>query len=102
MMKGERSYAREWVINGSIWELKFVNEMEDKRNVGLSDPSERVNYIKRGQGPVETARSFFHEKVHSFEAEYNFSLDHRHVYKLETALCDFMMQNFKSLAKIFK
>lgn len=98
---GPNSYAREWIIKDEHWRLKFCKRIE-KDVVGLCDPSDKTISIKRGQDKIEILKTAIHEKIHAFEEEYNFKLSHKHVYKLEEAIVDFILNNFVNLEKLFK
>lgn len=101
MLKGQRAYAREWLIRGEIWRLKMVRKIDSHDSLGECRPDERLILIRQGQTRAELAQTLFHELVHSAEAEYGFDLKHSHVYKLEEAIYDLLLQNWDSLAKIF-
>jgi hypothetical protein len=98
-LKGPNAYAREWIINGEHWQLKFANHI-DKDTLGICDPSDKTITIKRGLDKVELLKTAIHEIIHSFELEYKFNLKHAHVYKLEDAIVDFVFNNFESLKRI--
>lgn len=62
--------------------------------LGLCDPSDKTIYIKTGlpyQLKIDTA---VHEIIHAIEHEYDFELDHRHVYILGEALAKVWVENF--------
>lgn len=100
-LKGSRAYAREWLIRGEIWRLQMKSRIDGWDSLGECCPANKTISLKTGQSRSELAKSLLHEIVHSFEEEWGFTLDHKHVYKLEEALYDFLLQNWDSLAKIF-
>lgn len=100
-LKGPNAYAREWIIRGEHWQLKFKKKIE-KDTLGLCDPSDKTVYIKRGLDKVELLKTVIHEFLHSAEDEFNFKLAHRHIYKLEDAIVDFIFNNYESIGKLFK
>lgn len=99
MLKGEKAYAKEWFIEGDPWLLKFVNAL-DKNTLAECDPSEKTNYIKRGQSKIEILEGFFHEFIHSAEVHYKFNLKHDHVHKLDKFLAAFLVENWDSFKKL--
>lgn len=93
----QKDMAREWLVNGQVWQVKFKRNIEDTEKTvvfGLSDPSERINYIKLGQGFEERLDTFFHEFLHSIEYEYGIEMDHDLVKKLAPAMAKFYIENF--------
>ena len=87
------------VIRDSIWSIKFVRKIEAHGNskretLGLCDPAEKTIYIKTKlpyQLKIDTA---LHELIHATEFEYNFELDHKHVYLLGEAFAKLFVDNF--------
>lgn len=92
----QRSIPREIHLGDSIWKVKFVRKIPDEAEdtLGLCDPSECTIYIKQGQSYVSRLDTLFHEIIHAIENEYEFDLDHKHVYKLGEALAKFFVDNF--------
>lgn len=89
-------YPKTLLIKDAEYAIKFVNRIKDerKRVVGLCDPEECCIYIKKGQTRKETFSTFIHEVLHAIEAEYDFDLTHRHVYKLEAGISSLILANF--------
>lgn len=100
MIKGPRSYAKEWIVRGEIWSLKFKSRIDGWDSLGECSPEDKTISLKTGQSKSELLKSLLHELVHCAEFEYNFTLDHKHVYKLEEALYDLLLQNWASLKAI--
>ncbi len=99
MLKGEKAYAKEWYIEEDVWLLKFVNELQDGI-LAECCPSNKTNYIARGQTKIEILESFFHEFIHSAEIHYKFTLKHVHVHKLDKFLAAFFVENWDKIRKI--
>lgn len=94
-----RKYPKEIVVNGNVWTIQFTRKSPDEHEdtLGLSDPGERKNSIRLGQSRRDIFKTFIHELIHSFEAEYDFRLPHGDkstVFpQLEDALADFWLEN---------
>lgn len=96
-------YRRNWLVNGSIWEVRFARNMPDPKTVAICDPEQNLILIKLGQTREETFACFWHELLHAFEFEYDFEIteriyerDHAVVDKLERAVVIFFKENFIS------
>jgi hypothetical protein len=87
-------YPKTLVVKGEEWRIAFVDSIEGKGTLGLCDPSNRIVYIKNGQSKKETYKSFLHEMIHVLELEYDISIPHSSVYKLEEAIYDLLINNF--------
>lgn len=94
-LPSKRQYPRKLLINDQEYTVKFVRKIpKDKETVGWCDPSEHEICIKTGQSVSETFATFVHETLHAIEFEYGLKIEHALVYKLEKAICDFLLVNF--------
>lgn len=84
-LAGIRLYPRQVVIDGNIWGVRFSRCVQNNQNIhGLCCPDERVIYIKKGLGKVETLRVFIHESFHAYEYEYGILIyDEKYTYDPE-------------------
>jgi len=91
-----REYPDSVIIKDEIWSIRFCRSVPDEEpsTVGLCDPSEKTLWIKLGQGRYETFRTFIHEVTHAIEDEYDFTLRHEHVEKIELGFAAFIVINF--------
>lgn len=102
-------YGKEWLVNGDIWTIKFVNKLKDRNGEtldGLCCPSEKVVRIRTGQTKKEMLRTFFHEFCHAIEFSYDMETDIKKKYTyddfhdfigiLEGHLADFIRDNWMS------
>lgn len=67
---------------------------------GISDPEQRVNYIKYGQDRRETFKTFFHEWLHSVEFEYDIEIPHKLISALEDPFADLWEENGPELLEL--
>ena len=95
------SYAKEWLVGGNPWRLKFVRLIDgDENTVGLCCPDTKEILLKQKQDYMQTFKTFIHEVVHAVEFEGEFELDHEHVEKMEEGLATFLVNNFEDLQRI--
>ena len=89
-------YPKCIVVNDNVWDVRFVRRIpgEDPFTSGLCDPSEQTIYIKMGQSPEERLKTFLHELLHIFEAEYKIDIPHRLVHRLEDPFARFLIDNY--------
>lgn len=95
-LPGYKQYPKSWIIGGFPWKLNYVRNFKfkcDRDSVGLCDPAKKEVVIKYGQGRKDLLKTFIHEIIHAFETEYDFELEHKHVYALEEAISDFLIDN---------
>lgn len=93
----QKEFPRDVVINGNLWEIKFVRHLPDtktKETLGICDPSNRVIYIRQGQSKEERLDTFFHELIHAAECEFDFDIEHKLVDKLGAAFARVYVENF--------
>ena len=91
----QKDYKKFYTIGDCEWEVKFVRNFPSRpSDTGQCDPGNYTIRIKAGESREEKFLTFIHEIIHAFEDEYNFELKHEHVYKLERAIADFIVQNF--------
>lgn len=84
-------------IKDQIWSIKFKRDlgtMDNKELLGLCIFDERAIFLKTGQNQLELCDSFYHELIHAITHEYEFYLDHRHIYKLGEAMAQIYIDNF--------
>lgn len=96
-----RKYPPRLRIGDRDYRLRFVKSIrgckkgdEKGSTLGLFDPNRREILVKVGLSQDETLKTILHEVVHAIEEEYDVNLPHKHVYRLEEALFDFMCANF--------
>lgn len=95
-------YPSEIVVGCAKYRIQWCEKIPSKnrRDVGLCDGTNKTIYLKAGYSHAETLSTLFHELIHAFEFEYDMELDHKHVYKLEVAISDFLVANLsKFLAR---
>lgn len=90
----KRRYPKTLIIKGEEWRIAWVDRIEGADVLGLCDPSNRIIYIKNKQSAKQTFLTYLHEVLHALEMEYDISISHRAVYKLEVAIHSFLMDNF--------
>lgn len=88
-------YPKEIVVGVAKYQIRWCRRIptKNKRDVGLCDGTNKIIYLKAGYSHAETWSTFMHELIHAFEFEYGMELDHKHVYKLEAAITDFIVAN---------
>lgn len=93
-----KDYPREYMVGDAVWKLRFVRHIPHDQPgricVGLAEPSEQVIYVKLGQDPEERLKTFLHELLHAIEYEYDISMPHRLIHKLEDPLARFLIDNY--------
>lgn len=89
-----RDYPRQIVIGDSIWEVKFVRDIDNGRTAGNCDPNEQVISIRMGQCETERLKTFIHELFHAWEEEYGLEIPHKLIYRLEEPIVDFIQDNY--------
>ncbi len=91
-----KDYPKTLTLGGEIYTIRFVKCIgKDKETYGQCDPEKLEILIRRGLGREETFKTFIHEIIHGLvEFESDIELKHKHVYKLETAIYEFLFQNF--------
>jgi len=99
----KRDYPKIMFIGLELWRLYWFRKIpkgEDKKTVGLCDPSDKTIHVKYGQSDYETLRTYIHEVIHAIQDEYNIKFhknptkDHEIVEKLEIAITHFIWVNF--------
>lgn len=76
------------------YEVLYVDEFPDPRDVGECRPTEKQIVIKNGQSDTETYKTFLHELFHSFSFEYQgLNLTENQVQKLEEAFYRYQRLN---------
>lgn len=92
----QKNVPRELLIKDNLWAIKFIHKIpgNDKDLLGLCDPSCLTIFLKKKQNFTELADTLIHEIIHAFEYEYDFSLNHKHVYKLGEAFASLWVENF--------
>lgn len=81
-------------IKGNPWSVKFVRKIPKYPNdTGQCDPSERIIYIRQGLSYIERGTTYYHEKLHAFEAEYNFKLNHRQLELVAKCFANLLLEN---------
>lgn len=89
-----RDYPKEITLNQETYKVRFVRQFEDKKQLGICDPSEREIVIRMGLGKKETFKTFIHEVLHLLEFEGPVTLHHKTIYKLEEAIFSLLIENF--------
>ena len=87
-------------IGDCVWSLKFAKQIEGDYHWGLCEPNTKTIYIKRKQPKAEKLKTFIHESIHAMETEYQFTLPHADVERLEVAMTAFLTDNFNAIHRI--
>jgi hypothetical protein len=105
-------YAREWVVNGKIWTLKFASSIVygGGPNWGVTDPSAQEIILCSRISRANIFSTFWHELDHAIE--FSFEIDdhskkkkfdsHRWIYMMEEYRARTMADNWEKLRKLFK
>lgn len=84
-----KDYPKSVRVNGETYPIRFVKVVNrSKDTCGLCSPEPRMIYIKKGMTEVETFSTLLHELLHAIEFEYDLSIKHSLIYKLEQAMTD--------------
>ncbi len=91
----EKDYPKELLIGNETYKIRFVKVIRGHgpNVVGLCDDGRKLITLKRGQGKKELFSTFAHELCHAFEAEYGIKINHKEIYKLETAVVELFIKN---------
>ena len=68
------------------YEIVYIEEFEDKTTVGECRGEKNQIVLKIGQSKTDMFKTFLHEILHAIEYEYNVSLPHVAIYKMEDAI----------------
>ena len=93
-MLKQSEYPTELKIGDEEYRVAFVASIDGTNTIGLCDSGNKVIHIQKGLSKEETLQTFIHEVIHSMEFEYNIKISHRSVYKFETAIYNFIKDNF--------
>lgn len=92
------AYPTKLRIGDRVYKIRMVKCIrKDVNTLGLFDPARIEILIKSGQSSDETLKTLLHEIFHGFEYEYEVTVKHKDIYKLEEALFDFLSANSESL-----
>lgn len=96
----QKDFPKEITVGDNIWSVRFVrhipHDVPGRICLGLAEPSEQIIFIKMGQKPKARLHAFLHEILHVLEYEYDLSIPHRLIYRLEDPLARFLMDNYLS------
>lgn len=87
-------------IKESEWTIKSIKAIPEHGNtkksvtLGLCDPSDKIIYLKTGLPYQLKLDTVLHEIIHAIEFEYDFEIEHRHVYILAEAMAKVFVDNF--------
>lgn len=90
---------KQLLVGDGVWTVKMVRRIgydnkTDKETLGLCDPAESLILIKMGQGKRATFETFIHELMHALEFEYDFRMEHKLIYNLESKVAQLLIDNF--------
>lgn len=91
-MLRQRDLPREFYVKDALWTVRYVRTLGGNRS-GLTDPSEKIIYIRQKIGSKERMRTFAHELLHAIEHEYEIEIPHRLIYRLEIPLVRLIVDN---------
>src|SRR5271166_2182645 len=86
-------YPKEVHIGEVTYRVRFVNKLDHELTLGECDPGDLEIRIKKGQSREDTFKTFIHEMIHAVFDEAEIPIKHKHVYKLEEFLFDFIQKN---------
>ncbi len=89
-----KDYPRQIQVGENIWDIRFVQKLEDGHTSGLCDPSENTIYVMLKQTPEERLKTVLHEILHAIEHEYQICIPHKLVYALEGPLAQLIIDNY--------
>lgn len=90
-----KDYPKSILVRDEEYRISFVKVIKgDPTTLGQCCSSECKIWIKKGQGPAETLKTFVHEVLHALEFEYKIKIKHRSVYRLEVAIFELLLANF--------
>lgn len=103
MLLRQRDFPREFYVGDGLWTLRFVRRLDDdpgRITWGLTDPSDKVIYIRMGQTAKGRLETFVHELLHAVEYEYEIEIPHALIYKLEGPLVRLILDNLVSTGRV--
>lgn len=80
-------------IGAEEYKTAWCESIDGKDTLGYCDDVARVIYVKTGLKPEESFRVILHEVLHGIDDVYDVKLSHKQIYKLETALADYLLKN---------
>ena len=98
-----KDIPRTLVVGKHVWEVRFVRKMpfadKDRGTLGICSDDDKEIYVRLGIGKSEQAKTLIHEILHAFEFEYNFSIPHELIYKLEEPIYRLLCDNWGDFHK---
>jgi hypothetical protein len=94
-----KDIPRTVVVGETVWDIRFVRKIDDKRSagketVGLCNDDDKEICVRLGIGKREQAKTLIHELLHALEFEYQISIPHELVYKLEEPIYRLLCDNW--------
>lgn len=89
-------------VGDEIYQIKFRKLIRCGLGpgvVGLTDPNDRIIYLKRGQTSSELMTTFIHEILHAINFEYEIKIKHKLIYNLEGCIYQVIIDNFFKVIK---
>lgn len=94
-----KDIPRTLMVGDSVWEIRFVRKMphgnaKDKNTVGMCCDDDKEICVRLGIGKREQAKTLIHELLHALEFEYQISIPHELIYKLEEPIYRLLCDNW--------
>lgn len=87
-------------INENEWTIRFVKVVDNNvKFLGCCNWETKEIFIKIGLNPKERAMTLVHELLHALEFEYDLSIDHALIYRLERPIYNLVYDNFIDFVK---
>lgn len=88
------NYPKKLHIGHEIYKIKYVKRYRDKSQRGQCDPEKKEITVLAGMSKRSTITTLIHETLHAIEFEGDFTIKHKIIYNLETALYELYLDNF--------
>lgn len=99
MPNGIKSYDKDWLIDDTLWRLRFLKRMADSAEGWCVYDKQEIQ-VKKQLCNAEKFDAFIHEISHAMDDVYDIGLTHSQIYKLEKAWANFLIDNLYGIIKV--
>ena len=84
------------IIGDTVWDIVKTKKLivEGYECDGWADVANSKIFIRSNLSHESTLSTFIHEVLHGLDSEYDLELEHKLIYKLETAIARLLLDNY--------
>jgi hypothetical protein len=80
-------------VHKAEYSIAFVDQIEGRSTLGLCDFERKIIFIRNRQKSKDTLKTFIHELLHAIEHEFDLTMQHDLIYKLEDPIFQVLYDN---------